>query len=776
MDGGAGEDTVSYAGSLAGVTITFSEVTRRVNEEPVTTYEGAGSGGDAAGDRLINVERVVGSDHNDRLNGGKGNDHLSGGKGNDHLSGGKGNDKLYGGKGNDQLDGGKGYDNLYGGPGADVLDGGAGEDTVFYTGSSAGVTITFSEVTRRVNEDLVTTTYEGAGLGGDAAGDRLINVEGVVGSDHNDRLNGGKGNDKLWGVKGNDRLSGGDGDDTLDGGEGDDQLYGGDDNDILYGTDGDDTLYGGEGNDVLYGYGGWTPFTGEDDDDTLYGGAGDDYLIGDDGDDTLYGGDDNDTLDGGDDNDTLDGGDGNDKLYGGWGKDRLDGGEGNDKLYGRGGNDQLDGGDGNDYLEGGVGSDTLDGGKGNDELRGGHVRGYPWDLSASDDGSNTLRGGEGNDKLYGGRWHDKLYGGDGNDTLSGFSGDDKLYGDDGNDNLHGLWGDDQLYGGKGNDFLSGSDDDDQLDGGEGNDYLDGGAGHDTLTGGEGNDTLDGDAGPDRLTGGAGTDIFVFFRGESPSRLSAFYGDVINDFKVAGANRDALGLGFNIDFTRDLESQGLVLSHLIDADGDGATDDRQLTLPDGGIVALLNLGSAALVIDDFTFAAWDRDRSAFTIVDPEGDGDAGDEEEAQPETSLEQQLRLANLPVESGGTSDGGRARRQTELNEGELVNVDAGELDGLTLPEDAGGAYSSRYSLYWNPGDSGRFQLRFDDDATDALTPASTAAVIDAALEAMDSITAAEVTGAPGDWTLTITADAGHLLQAIDTAFDGDLQLDYMGA
>ena len=172
-----------------------------------------------------------------------------------------------------------------------------------------------------------------------------------------------------------------------------------------------------------------------------------------------------------------------------------------------------------------------------------------------------------------------------------------------------------------------------------------------------------------------------------------------------------------------------------------------------------------------------------LIPPEGDGgaltnvDAGDEEEeAQPETWLEQQLRLANTPVESGGANDGGRARRQVELNEGELVNVDAGELDGLTLPEDAGGAHSGRYGLYWNPGDGGRFQLRFDDETTGALTPAATAAAIYVALKALDGITEAEVTGEPGDWTLTITADAGHPLQAIDSAFDGDLQLDYMGA
>ena len=175
-----------------------------------------------------------------------------------------------------------------------------------------------------------------------------------------------------------------------------------------------------------------------------------------------------------------------------------------------------------------------------------------------------------------------------------------------------------------------------------------------------------------------------------------------------------------------------------------------------------------------------------LIPPEGEGgaltnvDAGDEEEAQPETWLEQQLRLANTPVESGGANDGGRARRQVELNEGELGHVDAGELDGLTLPEDAGGAHSGRYGLYWNPGDGGRFQLRFDDDATGALTPAATAAAIDAALEALNGITVAEVTGEPGDWTLTITADEGHILQAVDVVegvfFDGDLQLDYLGA
>ena len=122
------------------------------------------------------------------------------------------------------------------------------------------------------------------------------------------------------------------------------------------------------------------------------------------------------------------------------------------------------------------------------------------------------------------------------------------------------------------------------------------------------------------------------------------------------------------------------------------------------------------------------------------------------------------------------AQRQEALNAGSLTNVDVGGLLGLTLPANAGGAYSGRYALRWNGGDSdisqgagGEFQLRFDDETTGALTPSATAAAIDAALEALDGVTEAEVTGAPGDWTLAITADAGHLLQVIDVAFDGNL-------
>jgi Ca2+-binding RTX toxin-like protein len=53
IDGGAGTDTLSYAGSAAAVTVNLST--------------GTGSGGNADGDIISGIENVTGSDHNDTL-------------------------------------------------------------------------------------------------------------------------------------------------------------------------------------------------------------------------------------------------------------------------------------------------------------------------------------------------------------------------------------------------------------------------------------------------------------------------------------------------------------------------------------------------------------------------------------------------------------------------------------------------------------------------------------------------------------------------------------
>lgn len=135
VDGGTGEDTVSYHSSLSGVRVYLDS--------------GRGYGGEAEGDRLINIEHVEGSSHNDslygdindnHLKGDRGDDYLSGNGGNDFLDGGEGFDWLFGGSGRDELRGGARDDYLSGGSGADDLEGGFGNDRLVMMNDEAGAT------------------------------------------------------------------------------------------------------------------------------------------------------------------------------------------------------------------------------------------------------------------------------------------------------------------------------------------------------------------------------------------------------------------------------------------------------------------------------------------------------------------------------------------------------------------------------------------------------------------------------------------------------------
>jgi Ca2+-binding RTX toxin-like protein len=179
-------------------------------------------------DRLVGIVGLEGSSGNDKLTGDAkrnvldggpgGADVLAGGAGPDilvsggpsTLSGGPGADLLQGRQGNDSLDGGPGDDLLAAGAGDDAIDGGAGtEDLVDYLSAPA------------MHVDLSQGTATGDGT------DRLVNVESVSGSGHDDDITGdGKAN-SLSGYDGNDRLSGGGGPDFLDGGVGSNALFGG---------------------------------------------------------------------------------------------------------------------------------------------------------------------------------------------------------------------------------------------------------------------------------------------------------------------------------------------------------------------------------------------------------------------------------------------------------------------------------------------------------------------------------------------------------------------
>jgi len=152
LDGGAGFDTADYLESPAAIFVDL--------------LTGLGSGGDAAGDLLSNIEKIIGSAFEDTLAGAAGAETLSGGAGNDSLLGGGDADLLIGDSGRDTLSGGAGADTLRGGIGDDSLSGGIDNDK-------------------------------------------------LIGDDGRDTLRGNGGDDVLFGRDGNDRLFGGGGNDSL---------------------------------------------------------------------------------------------------------------------------------------------------------------------------------------------------------------------------------------------------------------------------------------------------------------------------------------------------------------------------------------------------------------------------------------------------------------------------------------------------------------------------------------------------------------------------------
>lgn len=88
--------------------------------------------------------------------------------------------------------------------------------------------------------------------GGDAEGDRLVNINSIFGSNHNDIIIGNAAANTLSGGNGNDQLSGGVGVDTLIGGSGDDTLAGNADDDLEAGGLGNDYYLFGTGSGYDY--------------------------------------------------------------------------------------------------------------------------------------------------------------------------------------------------------------------------------------------------------------------------------------------------------------------------------------------------------------------------------------------------------------------------------------------------------------------------------------------------------------------------------------------
>ncbi|HEX2296511.1 MAG TPA: calcium-binding protein [Actinomycetota bacterium] len=245
-----------------------------------------GAGGDEIEGRYGD-DLVDGGDGADQAHGGPGSDLLLGRDGNDRLIGGDGDsgDTLVGGSGGDNLFGGDGRadsDYLFGGDWIDTLDGGLGAQDQLYGGpgpdSLTGGLVSYEFATRGVVVDAGASGPAGVNAQGEG-NDRLWDVDGAVGSHHDDVLNGGAAPDLLRGLDGDDAITSGEGDDRVDGGAGSDRLDGGAGRDAVAYDDSPvgvtASLRDGAGRDTAD-----DSLTGFED---LFGSYFDDTLTGDDG-------------------------------------------------------------------------------------------------------------------------------------------------------------------------------------------------------------------------------------------------------------------------------------------------------------------------------------------------------------------------------------------------------------------------------------------------------------------------------------------------------------
>jgi Ca2+-binding RTX toxin-like protein len=552
--GNDGNDTAMYGDSASGVSISLLDFGNG----------GSGSGGDAEGDKLFDIENVFASSHND---------FVLGNEKNNTLNGENGNDTLLGGKGSDTIDGGADDDTLRGGLGNDTVKGGEGIDTALFSdwnGTAGGLLTTISTNISLADGEtastaqllsstisgfpvrVVTTTLET---------DTLSGIENVVGTDFADTITGNSAGNTLEGRNGNDTLDGGKGSDTLIGGEGIDtarflvkgSIFEFDHVDASL-ADGEATMF----RTLRSGLGFVT--TTETDAllsiENLTGTAGSDHLTGDAN---------ANILDGGAGLDTLAGLGGADKLIGGEGLDTADysfsteavtvnlatgaaaggdaagdtfssienltGSNAADQLTGNSAVNIINGLGNNDIIEGGASGDTLDGGTGNNTLSfegsAGVIFSLDATLAATGDaegdvvfnfqnisgsltGDDTLRGDNSDNLIKGNGGADHLSGGLGADTLDGGAQFD--FADYRNDGAVTIDLQNNIFNGAaaGDTFISiegviGGNGDNVLKGNDADNTFITFTGTNTLQGRGGFDTLTGGSGIDTITGGAGDD-------------------------------------------------------------------------------------------------------------------------------------------------------------------------------------------------------------------------------------------------------------------------------
>ena len=295
LTGGAGIDTVSYAGATAAVNVSLA----------VATGQNTGDGTDT----LSGFENVTGSPQNDSLEGNGVDNVLNGGAGIDTVTFANAGSGITAnlatgvatGAGSDTL---TAFEHLTGSAHDDILTGTDGDNTI--TGGGGNDTVVYADAPTAVVVDLAKATAPQATGGG--GNDTLVAIESVVGSAWNDTIAGTTGNNTLNGGDGTDTLSYasaaagvvvnlstttaqdtvGAGVDTLsnfenvDGSNGDDGLTGNTGANVINGGTGADFIDGAGGSDIENGGGG---------NDTFFQGTSSN------GGDTLNGGDDTDLVD-----------------------------------------------------------------------------------------------------------------------------------------------------------------------------------------------------------------------------------------------------------------------------------------------------------------------------------------------------------------------------------------------------------------------------------------------------------------------------------------------
>ncbi|HEY8611024.1 MAG TPA: calcium-binding protein, partial [Roseomonas sp.] len=131
----------------------------------------------------------------------------------------------------------------------------------------------------------------------------------IQGTNGNDTIVAGGGDDSVWGRDGNDRIEAGYGVDKVHGGKGDDIITNSGTDigevDMLHGEEGNDVIHGGSGLALIFGNEGQDYIITGPDGKEAFGGTGNDFVLGGDGGDFLLGNEGDDWLEGGNGFDTI---------------------------------------------------------------------------------------------------------------------------------------------------------------------------------------------------------------------------------------------------------------------------------------------------------------------------------------------------------------------------------------------------------------------------------------------------------------------------------------